>query len=54
MMLLNKQVRAGWILLEAFIDGLLCADTQLIFLGNITSELDRKCIAGFFCKCDKY
>ncbi len=53
-MSLGRLLRSQWLFMKPLRAGLLSSDTQVIFLGNITSELGREGVAGFFRKCDKY
>ena len=53
-MSLNDQVGSWRQFIKPLRAGSLSTNTQVTFLGNITSDPDRKSAAGFFCKRDKY
>ncbi len=54
-MSLNDQFGSWRQFVKPLTAGLLSSNNpQVIFLGNITNDSDRKSAAGFFCKRDKY
>ena len=53
-MQLGKLIGSEWLVIKPFWGGLVSSDTQVVFLHNITINLNRKRTAEFLHKCAKY
>ena len=50
----GELTRSQWPVIKPLWGGLVSSDTQAVFLGNITINLNRKRTAGSLRKCAKY